>query len=58
MHKWFIPLPVPAFLLRLMLGGRSIEILKSTTVSSKKIEAAGFEFDHARIKEALDQLVG
>lgn len=51
--SFFIPLPVPAFMLRLIIGGGSIEILKSTTVSSKKIQAAGFVFDYATIEEAV-----
>lgn len=39
-----IPIPVPAFALRLVLGEMSIEVLKSTTVSCEKIVASGFRF--------------
>ncbi|MBK8609056.1 MAG: DUF1731 domain-containing protein [Chitinophagaceae bacterium] len=28
--KFYIPIPVPAFVLKLMMGQRSIEVLKST----------------------------
>jgi uncharacterized protein len=51
--KFFIPVYVPSFVLKLMLGEGSIEILKSTTASCKKIEAAGFKFSYAVIEEAL-----
>jgi uncharacterized protein len=53
--KFFIPIYVPSFVLKLMLGESSIEILKSTAVSCKKIQAAGFTFAHATIENALSQ---
>lgn len=55
-RKWALPIPVPAFLLKLLLGEMSIEILKSATVSSRKIEAAGFKFTYPVIDEALANL--
>jgi NAD dependent epimerase/dehydratase family enzyme len=55
--KWFLALPVPRFVLKLMLGERSIEVLKSTTVSAKKIIAAGYHFRYSTIGEAMQQLV-
>ncbi len=51
--RFFIPMPVPAFMLKLIIGGGSIEVLKSTTVSSKKIQEAGFVFDYDTIEEAV-----
>jgi len=58
MRRWFyIPLYVPAFILKLVLGNRSIEILKSATVSCKKIMAAGFSFQFKKIETALDNLL-
>jgi uncharacterized protein len=56
MGKPFIPLPVPSFALRLMLGERSIEILKSTTVSCDKIMSAGFQFTYPDCASALAAL--
>ncbi len=49
---------VPAWLLRLVLGEQSIEILKSCTVSSQKISATGFSFHFPRIEEAMADLMG
>lgn len=54
--SWYIPFYVPALLLKLMLGEMSIEVLKSTTVSSRKIEGEGFEFEYPHIEIALRNL--
>jgi uncharacterized protein len=54
---FYLPLPVPAFILKLLLGKRSIEILKSAAVSSKKVEAAGFNFQFENIERALGDFV-
>lgn len=51
--KFFIPFYVPSFILKLLLGEMSIEILKSATVSSIKIQQAGFNFKFPDIKSAL-----
>jgi len=53
---FYIPVHVPVFVLKLMLGGRSIEILKSASVSCKKIMAAGFTFQFEKIESALKDL--
>ncbi len=47
---------VPEFILKIMLGEMSIEVLKSATVSSKKIEAAGYQFIFPTIGTALFNL--
>ncbi|MEO6683231.1 MAG: TIGR01777 family oxidoreductase [Ginsengibacter sp.] len=54
--KFFIPLHVPSFMLKLILGQRSIELLKSATVSGKKIKATGFTFLYPSVRSALDEL--
>lgn len=51
--RWFIPAPVPGFVLQLMLGESSIEVLKSTRVSSAKIIDAGFTFETPDIDSCL-----
>jgi TIGR01777 family protein len=54
--QFYIPLHVPQFLLKLILGERSIEILKSATVSDEKIKATGFTFLYPTIDAALKEL--
>jgi uncharacterized protein len=55
--KFYLPVHVPTFILQLMLGGRSVEILKSSTVSCKKIQDAGFNFQFKTIETALENVV-
>ena len=55
--SWAIKMHIPAFVLKLLLGGSSIEVLKSTTVSSQKIEKAGYLFKYPAIEEAVASLV-
>lgn len=57
MHKFHITLNVPVFVLKIMLGEMSIEVLKSANVSSNKIESAGFVFDYPNVNEALKQIL-
>jgi uncharacterized protein len=57
-HRFFIPIYVPAFILKIIFGKRSIEILKSATVSDKKIKAMGFTFLYPTIDSAIDELIG
>jgi uncharacterized protein (TIGR01777 family) len=54
--RFFIPFYVPSFILKLFLGEMSIEVLKSATVSSKKIERTGFNFKFPTIDGALQDL--
>jgi len=51
--RFFFPLRVPAFVLKVVMGEMSIEVLKSTTVSSEKISQEGFQFQYPSIREAL-----
>ncbi len=54
--KFFIPIHVPEFLLKLILGKQSTEILKSATVSDKKIKVLGFTFMYPTIESAVEEL--
>jgi NAD dependent epimerase/dehydratase family enzyme len=53
-----IPVKVPAFVLKLMMGEMSIEVLKSTTVSAAKIQQFGFNFIYPNVQSALKHLIG
>ena len=55
--RFFVPLHVPAFVLKVMLGEMSVEVLKSATVSGEKIRMAGYDFLYPSIESALDNLV-
>lgn len=54
--SFYIPFYVPAFVLKMVLGEMSIEVLKSATVSSNKIQLAGYDFQYPTIEEAIQQL--
>lgn len=54
--NFYLPVHVPAFLLRLLFGEVSIEVLKSVTVNSQKIRDTGFTFLYPSITVALDKL--
>ncbi len=53
----FIPVYIPAFVLKIVLGEMSIEVLKSATVSAGKMLKAGFNFAYPTLSTALRQLV-
>ena len=55
--KAFIKVYVPEWTLKLMFGELSIEVLKSTTVSSEKIRDTGFQFLYPSIESAFDNLL-
>ena len=51
--KFYLAVHVPAIVLKIMTGGRSIEVLKSVTASSEKIKRAGFTFFYPGIEPAV-----
>ena len=55
--KLYIPLHVPEFVLKIMMGDRSIEVLKSATVSCKKLLDTGFTFEFNNIEDAINNLI-
>jgi len=56
--SFFIPIPVPNFILRMMLGDRSEEVLKNSNISSGKIKQQGFQFIYPTIDTAFTDLTG
>lgn len=57
MRGFYIPIPVPAIVLKTILGEMSIEILKSAKVSSNKIQSEGFKFEYPTLEKALEELL-
>ncbi len=53
----YIPVHIPSFILRMMLGEMSVEILKSATISADKIKREGFDFLYPDVEEALEDLI-
>jgi hypothetical protein len=56
--KFYIPVYVPSFVLKIMLGELSIEVLKSANVSCRKIQLTGFDFSYSTVEDAIAQLCG
>lgn len=56
-NKFFIPVRVPSFVLKTVLGEMSVEVLKSARVSSEKIEKDGFEFLYPTVDSAFQKLL-
>lgn len=55
--NFYIPMYVPSFGLRLVLGKMSEEVLKSATVSCEKIRKSGFNFIYPSIESAVGELL-
>ena len=55
--SFYIQIPVPHFILRLMLGDRSEEVLKSSNISANKLKETGFQFIYPTIDGAFQDLV-
>jgi uncharacterized protein (TIGR01777 family) len=55
--NFYIPFPVPGFLLKGLLGEKSIEVLKSSNVSCDKIKKQGFQFIYPTLDGAFKDLL-
>lgn len=55
--SFYIPIMVPTFALKIVVGELSIEVLKSATVSNEKITKTGFQFLFPSVEPALDDLI-
>ncbi|AQY21588.1 Epimerase family protein [Riemerella anatipestifer] len=54
--KYSLPVKVPKFLLRMILGELSDMLTSSAKVSSQKIEQAGYKFKYPNIEDAVEDL--
>jgi uncharacterized protein len=51
--RWMLPIPVPAFVMKLMLGEMSEMLLNGVNTHAKKLQHTGFEFRFKQIDDAL-----
>lgn len=56
--KFYVPIHIPSFALKIALGEMSIEVLKSATVNNEKIRHTGFKFLFPSLESALNNLEG
>lgn len=54
--NFYIPIYIPSWVLKIVLGEMSIEVLKSATVNCRKIQATDFNFQYPTIEKALAAL--
>ena len=57
LKKPYIPLGVPGFLLKLMLGEQSVVVLEGAFVSPQKLINVGFKFEYNELSTALSNLL-
>lgn len=55
--KFFLPINVPAFILKLNFGEMSEILLTGTRASNKKIKSLGFDFKYSNLKKAFESLL-
>ena len=55
--KYFLPIAVPEFVMKLVLGEMSSIILEGTRASNEKIKSTGFTFKYAKLEETFDNLL-
>ncbi len=56
-HSWYVKVHVPVWVLKIMLGEMSIEVLKSAKVSSQKLQNSQFSFQFPTISSAIGNLL-
>ena len=56
-HKFFLPLPVPELMMKLVLGEMSTIILDGSRASNEKIKSDVFIFKYSHLNAALDNLL-
>lgn len=56
-NKFFLPINVPGFVLKLLFGEMSEIILTGTRATNEKIKSEGFDFKYAELKKAFESLL-
>lgn len=58
LHRPLLPIPVPGFIIKIMLGKEQADIvLKGSRISAEKIQNAGYKFQFTDIQKACDDLL-
>ena len=57
-HKFFLPMNVPTFLMKIIFGEMSAIILKGTRTCNIKIKSQGFNFQYHTLNKAFGELLG
>ena len=55
-HRLYLPICVPSFLLKLAFGEMAVILLEGSRVSSEKIKKSGFTFLFPSLKKALQDI--
>lgn len=58
MHRWFVPISVPAFLFRMLMGERAALVLDGQHLSTEKVQQLGYNFKYPQLSDALKDLLG
>lgn len=57
LNKFFIPIPIPEFIIKFILGEMSTIVLDGSRVGNQKIKSFGFQFKHPMLGEAIENLI-
>lgn len=57
MNRPLLPISVPSFVLKILLGEMSVVVLEGSRISNQKITNAGFEFNYTKLESALENLI-
>lgn len=58
MNKTTLPIPAPAFAMKIALGEMSAVVLSSSNVSAQRISETGFQFEYPELIPALKDILG
>ena len=56
LKRWVLPLYIPIFLLKLILGEMSVVVTGGSNISCKKILETGFQFQFRTVESALEEI--
>jgi len=57
-NRWMLPIPVPAFIMKFMLGEMSEMLLNGVNADASKLKNSGFTFLYPTIEKAMGRVSG